>query len=58
MLDFLAKHLVPGYSEDDIVLEIVIVIGTMSVDKRAAIMFANSPVIPSLIDLLLRKAFV
>ena len=55
LLDFLAKHLVPGYSEDDIVLEVIILIGTMCQDKKAATLMTNSSVIPVLVELLLRK---
>jgi hypothetical protein len=56
IIDFLAKHLVPGYSEDDIVLEVVILIGTMAQDKRASNLMANTSLIPALVELLLRIA--
>lgn len=56
IIDFLSKHLVPGYSEDDIVLEVVILIGTMAQDKRASNLMANTSLIPALVELLLRTS--
>ena len=53
-MDFLSRHLVPGYSEDDIVLEVIILIGTAASEKRCAKMIANSSIIPALADTLLR----
>ena len=40
MVSFLHKHLAPGASEDDIVLEIVIFIGTCIQDPRYVCMCA------------------
>ncbi|TKS75207.1 Kinesin-associated protein 3 [Collichthys lucidus] len=41
-----------GSAEDDLILEVVIMIGTVSVDDSCAAMLANSGIIPALIELL------
>lgn len=55
MINFLHKHLAPGASEDDIVLEIVIFIGTCIQDPKCAPIFANSNLVNSLYDLMADK---
>lgn len=41
-----------GAAEDDLVLEVVIMIGTVSMDDSCAALLAKSGVIPALIELL------
>ncbi|TMS20322.1 Kinesin-associated protein 3 [Larimichthys crocea] len=41
-----------GSAEDDLILEVVIMIGTVSMDDSCAAMLANSGIIPALIELL------
>lgn len=41
-----------GSAEDDLVLEVVIMIGTVSMDDSCAAMLAKSGIIPALIELL------
>jgi hypothetical protein len=55
LVDFIAQHMVPGYSEDDIVLEVVILVGTIVQDEKSAKLITNSSIIKSLVELLLRK---
>lgn len=42
----------PGFAEDDLMLEVVIMIGTVSTDDSCAAMLAKSGIIPALIELL------
>ena len=55
MINFLHKHLAPGASEDDIVLEIVIFIGTCIQDPKCAPIFANTHLVSALYDLMADK---
>lgn len=41
-----------GTAEDDLVLEVVIMIGTVSMDDSCAALLAKSGIIPALIELL------
>ena len=41
-----------GAAEDDLVLEVVIMIGTVSMDDSCAALLAKSGIIPALIELL------
>lgn len=43
---------ISGSAEDDLMLEVVIMIGTVSMDKTCATMLAKSGIIPALIELL------
>lgn len=43
---------VSGSAEDDLILEVVIMIGTVSTDDSCAVMLAKSGIIPALIELL------
>ncbi|XP_060773419.1 kinesin-associated protein 3a [Neoarius graeffei] len=52
LVPFLKDHLKPGSAEDDLVLEVVILIGTVSMDDSCAAMLAKSGIIPALIELL------
>ncbi|KAM9435104.1 kinesin-associated protein 3a [Clarias gariepinus] len=52
LVPFLKDHLKPGSAEDDLVLEVVIMIGTVSMDDSCAAMLAKSGIIPALIELL------
>ncbi|KAF5892276.1 kinesin-associated protein 3-like, partial [Clarias magur] len=52
LVPFLKEHLKPGSAEDDLVLEVVIMIGTVSMDDSCAAMLAKSGIIPALIELL------
>lgn len=44
--------LMSGSAEDDLILEVVIMIGTVSMDDSCAAMLAKSGIIPALIELL------
>ncbi|GAB1285622.1 Kinesin-associated protein 3 [Apodemus speciosus] len=44
--------ILPGAAEDDLVLEVVIMIGTVSMDDSCAALLAKSGIIPALIELL------
>ncbi|XP_028823720.1 kinesin-associated protein 3a [Denticeps clupeoides] len=52
LVPYLTEHLKPGSAEDDLVLEVVIMIGTVSMDDSCAAMLAKSGIIQALIDLL------
>ncbi|XP_069794319.1 kinesin-associated protein 3a isoform X1 [Narcine bancroftii] len=55
LVPFLKDRLKPGSTEDDLVLEVVIMIGTVSMDDSCAAMLAKSGIIPALIELLNAK---
>uniref|UniRef100_A0A8C7DCA4 Kinesin associated protein 3 n=1 Tax=Oncorhynchus kisutch TaxID=8019 RepID=A0A8C7DCA4_ONCKI len=55
LVPFLKNHLKPGSAEDDLILEVVIMIGTVSMDDSCAAMMAKSGIISApayLIDLM------
>ncbi|XP_008336260.1 kinesin-associated protein 3a isoform X2 [Cynoglossus semilaevis] len=52
LMPFLKNRLKPGSAEDDLMLEVVIMIGTVSTDDSCAAMLARSGVITALIELL------
>lgn len=52
LVPFLKDRLKPGSAEDDLILEVVIMIGTVSMDDACAAMLAKSGIIPALIELL------
>ncbi|XP_042369134.1 kinesin-associated protein 3a [Plectropomus leopardus] len=52
LVPYLKKRLKPGSAEDDLILEVVIMIGTVSMDDSCAAMLAKSGIIPALIELL------
>ncbi|XP_054916278.1 kinesin-associated protein 3a [Poeciliopsis prolifica] len=52
LVPYLKRRLKPGSAEDDLILEVVILIGTVSMDDSCAAMLAKSGIIPALIDLL------
>ncbi|XP_068998099.1 kinesin-associated protein 3-like [Embiotoca jacksoni] len=52
LVPYLADCLKPGASEDDLILEVVIMIGTVSTDDSCAALLAKSGIIPALIELL------
>ncbi|CAJ1059475.1 LOW QUALITY PROTEIN: kinesin-associated protein 3-like [Xyrichtys novacula] len=52
LLPYLMDRLKPGTAEDDLILEVVIMIGTVSMDDSCAAMLAKSGIIPALIELL------
>jgi len=55
LVEFLHKHLLPGFSEDDVLLEVVLLIGQFSLCAAAARLLANSPLIKLVYDLLHEK---
>lgn len=55
MLNYIKTKLNPGVAEDDLVLEVVILIGTVSLDDECATVFAREGIIQMLIDLLNAK---
>ncbi|CAL8306648.1 unnamed protein product [Lota lota] len=52
LVPYLKDRLKPGSAEDDLVLEVVIMLGTISMDDAGAAMLAEAGVIPDLIELL------
>uniref|UniRef100_A0A673IBC1 Kinesin-associated protein 3-like n=1 Tax=Sinocyclocheilus rhinocerous TaxID=307959 RepID=A0A673IBC1_9TELE len=52
LVPYLKDHLKPGSADDDLILEVVIMIGTVSMDDSCAVMLAKSGIIPALIELL------
>ncbi|KFO75388.1 Kinesin-associated protein 3, partial [Cuculus canorus] len=52
LVPYLKDKLKPGVAEDDLVLEVVIMIGTVSMDDSCAALLAKSGIIPALIELL------
>ncbi|TSN30222.1 Kinesin-associated protein 3 [Bagarius yarrelli] len=52
LVPFLKENLKPGFTEEDLMLEVVILIGTVSMDDSCAAMLAKSGIIPGLIELL------
>ena len=52
MIEFLHNHLMNGYAEDDIVLESVMLCGTICRNEATAQMIANSYLIRLLQDML------
>uniref|UniRef100_A0A8C4ZXU2 Kinesin-associated protein 3b n=1 Tax=Gadus morhua TaxID=8049 RepID=A0A8C4ZXU2_GADMO len=52
LVPYLKDHLKPGSAEDDLILEVVILVGTVSMDDACAAMLAKSGIIPALIELL------
>ncbi|KAG7271988.1 hypothetical protein CRUP_001548 [Coryphaenoides rupestris] len=52
LVPYLKDRLKPGSAEDDLILEVVIMIGTISMDDAGAAMLADAGVIPALIELL------
>ncbi|XP_041849149.1 kinesin-associated protein 3-like [Melanotaenia boesemani] len=52
LVPYLKDRLKPGSAEDDLILEVVIMIGTVSTDDACAAMLAKSGIIPALIELL------
>ncbi|XP_061635119.1 kinesin-associated protein 3a isoform X2 [Phyllopteryx taeniolatus] len=52
LVPYLKDRLKPGAAEDDLILEVVILIGTVSMDDSCAAMLAKSGIIPALIELL------
>mmetsp|Transcript_30666 Transcript_30666/g.30305 ORF Transcript_30666/g.30305 Transcript_30666/m.30305 type:complete len:609 (-) Transcript_30666:29-1855(-) len=55
LLDFLQKHLVVGYAEDDVVLESIMLVGTITSCEQIAKMIANTLIIQLLHTLLSEK---
>ncbi|XP_028283091.1 kinesin-associated protein 3-like [Parambassis ranga] len=52
LVPYLKDRLKPGSAQDDLILEVVIMIGTVSMDDACAAMLAKSGIIPALIELL------
>ncbi|KAK5918877.1 hypothetical protein CgunFtcFv8_022819 [Champsocephalus gunnari] len=52
LVPYLKDRLKPASAEDDLILEVVIMIGTVSMDDACAAMLAKSGIIPALIELL------
>ena len=55
MVDWMRGRLLPNSGEDDLILEIVVFIGTCASDEAAATYLCKSDILPSLIDLLKAK---
>ena len=55
LIDFIARHLVPGFADDDILLEAVIVIGALAAHPECAARFSRTRVLSSLYTLVTEK---
>ena len=55
MVNWMRGRLLPNSGEDDLILEIVVFIGTCASDEAAASYLCKSDILPSLIDLLKAK---
>ena len=55
LIDWMKERIVPNSGEDDLILEIVVFIGTCASDESAASFLCKSDVLPSLIQLLKDK---
>jgi hypothetical protein len=55
ILDFIQKHIVPGYAEDDIILECIMLIGTVTCSDKCAKLVKTTMVIQQLNNLLEEK---
>ena len=55
MVAWMKTRLLPHTGEDDLILEIVVFIGTCASDESAAIYLCKSDILPSLIELLKAK---
>ena len=55
LIDWMKDRIVPNSGEDDLILEIVVFIGTCASDESAALFLCKSEVLPSLIQLLKDK---
>ncbi|KAE8748254.1 hypothetical protein FOCC_FOCC005093 [Frankliniella occidentalis] len=55
LIPWLRKHLVPGKSEDDLVLEVVMLLGTVSADENCSSLLCKADLLLSLIELLKAK---
>ncbi len=55
LIDFLLKHLVLGFADDDVVLEVVKVLSTLMLDARAAPLLGSARVVQKLYDILCAK---
>jgi hypothetical protein len=55
LVEFMHKHLLPGFSEDDVLLEIVVLVGQLCLSDSAGRLLANSPLVKLIYDLLHEK---
>lgn len=55
LIPWLRSHLVPGKSEDDLVLEVVMLLGTVAADENCASVLCKADLLLSLIELLKAK---
>lgn len=54
-LEFLARHLVPGFTDDDVLLEVIVVVGTIARHPVCATLISQSRVVTSLYSLITEK---
>lgn len=52
LLEFVHRNLVPGFAKDDMVLNVVLLVGTLCLDEQVAAMVANSHITKYLYSLL------
>lgn len=55
LIEFLHKHLLPGFSEDDVLLEVIILVGQFCLDDDAARLLCSSPLVKLIYDVLHEK---
>lgn len=57
LVPWIRNALVPGKMEDDLVLEVVVLLGTAACDEDCAMLMCKSDIVTSLIELLKGKYF-
>ena len=55
LLEFLQRHIVPGYAEDDVILECIMLIGTVTCSEKCAKLVAGTLIVKQLNTLLEEK---
>jgi len=54
-VEFLARHLVPGFTDDDVLLEVVVIAGALARQPQCAQLLSESRVVTSLYSLITEK---
>ena len=56
LVDFMQNYLAPGMSQDDVVLNLIIIVGTFAAEREAARIMVGSPLIRTVHDIMRSKA--
>lgn len=54
-VEFLSRHLVPGFTDDDVLLEVIVLVGVLARNHVCAVLISNSRVVSSLYSLITEK---